>query len=62
MERSRQLVEEIITGQKTLINYPKTIRTSARRYARRIIREQAPVNSEGKMAKYTPMPIRYFLI
>ena len=41
-------VEEILTGQKSLINYPKTIRTLARRYARRIIREQAPVNSEGE--------------
>jgi hypothetical protein len=45
-------LKEIITGQKTLINYPKTIRTSARRYARKIICEQAPVNSEGEDTVY----------
>ena len=36
-------IEEIITGQKTLIDYPKTIRNLATRYARKIIRQQASV-------------------
>jgi len=36
-------IEEIITGQLPLIDYPKVIRTLARRYARKIIREQASV-------------------
>jgi transposase len=35
--------EEIITGQKSFIDYPKAIRTLAKRYARKIIREQASV-------------------
>jgi transposase len=39
-------IEEIITGQKSLIDYPKIIRSLARRYAKRIIREQASVIAE----------------
>jgi transposase len=39
-------VEENITGQKPLIDYPKAIRTLARRYARRIIRAQGYVIAE----------------
>ena len=35
-------IEEIITGQKSLIDYPKAIRSLARRYAKRIIREINP--------------------
>jgi len=41
-------IEGIITGQQSLIDYPKAIRTLARRYARRIIREQASVIIEGE--------------
>jgi len=41
-------IEGIITGQQSLIDYPKAIRTLARRYARRIIREQASVIVEGE--------------
>ena len=41
-------IEEIITGQKSLIDYPKEIKGLARRYARKIIREQASVISEGE--------------
>jgi len=41
-------IEGIITGQQSLIDYPKAIRTLARRYARRIIREQASVIAEGE--------------
>jgi transposase len=40
--------EEIITGQKPLIDYPKAIRTLARRYAKKIIRAQASVVAEGE--------------
>ena len=40
-------IEEIITGQTPLIDYPEAIRTLAGRYARRIIREQASVIAEG---------------
>jgi transposase len=36
-------IEEIITGQRPLIDYPKAIKTLARRYARKIIREQSSV-------------------
>jgi transposase len=36
-------IEEIITGQLPLIDYPKVIRAIASRYARKIIREQASV-------------------
>jgi hypothetical protein len=38
--------EEIITGQKPLIDYPKAISTLARRYAKKIIRAQAYVVAE----------------
>ena len=41
-------IEGIITGQQSLIDYPKAVRTLARRYARRIIREQASVIVEGE--------------
>ena len=41
-------IEEIITGQKSLIDYPKEIKTLARRYARKIIREQASVIDAGE--------------
>jgi len=41
-------LEEIITGQDTLIDYPKKIRTLAKRYARKIIREQACVIDAGE--------------
>lgn len=34
-------IEEIITGQTTLIDYPKEVKSLARRYARKIIRQQA---------------------
>jgi len=34
-------IEEIITGQKPLIDYPRAIRNLASRYARKIIRDQA---------------------
>lgn len=39
-------IEEIISGQKSIFDYPKEITTLARRYARKIIREQAPVIAE----------------
>ncbi|MEA3361204.1 MAG: IS1634 family transposase [Thermodesulfobacteriota bacterium] len=39
-------IEEIISGQKSLFDYPKALRTLARRYARKIIREQASVIAE----------------
>ena len=41
-------IEEIITGQKSFIDYPKAIRALAKRYARKIIREQAYVIDEGE--------------
>jgi hypothetical protein len=41
-------IEEIITGQKSFIDYPKAIRTPAKRYARKIIREQACVIDGGE--------------
>ena len=40
--------EEIITGQRPLIDYPKAIRTLARRYAKKIIRVQGSVVVEGE--------------
>lgn len=42
-------IEEIITGQKPLIDYPKTIKKLANRYSKRIIREQASVITQGKL-------------
>jgi len=41
-------IEDIITGQKSLIDYSKQIRKLARGYAKRIIREQASVITEGE--------------
>ena len=41
-------IEGIITGQRPLIEYPKAINTLARRYARKIIREQASGIAEGE--------------
>ena len=41
-------IEENITGQKPLIDYPKAIRSLAGRYAKRIIREQASVITEAE--------------
>jgi len=41
-------IEENITGQKSLIDYHKAIKTLARRYARKIIRKQAFVVAEGE--------------
>ena len=40
--------EEIITGQKPLIDYPKAIKALARRYAKKIIRAQASIVAEGE--------------
>ncbi|MBW2143369.1 MAG: transposase, partial [Deltaproteobacteria bacterium] len=40
--------EEIITGQKSFIDYPKAIRSLAKKYARKIIREQASVIDTGE--------------
>jgi len=39
-------IEEIITGQQSLIAYPKTVRTLARRYAKKIIGQEASVIAE----------------
>jgi transposase len=39
-------IEGLITGQQPLIEYPEVIRIVARRYAKRIIREQASVIEE----------------
>jgi len=39
-------IEQTITGQKTLIDYPKAIRTLTRRYARKIIGKQICVVAE----------------
>jgi transposase len=36
-------IEEIITGQESFIDYPKPIRSLAKRYAKKIIREQSCV-------------------
>ncbi len=41
-------IEEIITGQQPLIDYPKEISSLAKRYARKIIRQQASVIAEGE--------------
>jgi transposase len=47
MERSfANCIEGLITGQQPLIEYPEVIRIVARRYAKRIIREQASVIEE----------------
>jgi len=39
-------IEEIITGQQSLIAYPKAVRTLARRYAKKIISQEASVIAE----------------
>jgi transposase len=41
-------IEGIITGQRPLIEYSEVIRSLARRYAKRIIREQASVIAEAE--------------
>jgi len=41
-------IEEIVTEQQTIFEYPKKIRTLAEQYARRIIRKQASVIDEEK--------------
>ena len=41
-------IEEIITEQQTIFEYPKKMRTLAEQYARRIIRKQASVIDEEK--------------
>jgi len=41
-------IEDIITGQRSIIDYPKAIKTLARGYARKIIRQQAFVVSEAE--------------
>jgi len=43
-------IEEIITGQKPLIDYPKEVNTLARRYARIVIREQSAVVTEKEVS------------
>lgn len=43
-------IEQSITGQKTLIDYPKAIRTLARRYAKKIISKQSSVVAEEDLA------------
>ena len=43
-------IEAHITGQKSLIDYPKQVRTLARRYAKKIIRKQACVVAEEDLA------------
>ena len=41
-------IEEIITGQQSLIAYPKALRTLARRYAKRIISQEASAIVEAE--------------
>ena len=43
-------IEAHITGQESLIDYPKEVRTLARRYAKKIIRKQACVVAEEDLA------------
>jgi transposase len=43
-------IEAHITGQKSLIDYPKEVRILARRYAKKIIRKQACVVAEEDLA------------
>ncbi|RLG29280.1 IS1634 family transposase [Methanosarcinales archaeon] len=43
-------IEEIITEQQTIFEYPKKIRTLAEQYARRIIQKQASVIDEEKQS------------
>ena len=41
-------IEESITGQRTLIDYPKEIRSLARRYAKKIIRQESCTTAQGE--------------
>ncbi|MBL7225224.1 MAG: IS1634 family transposase [Desulfobacteraceae bacterium] len=41
-------IEEIITGQRTLIDYPKEIRSLARRYTKKIIRQKSCATAQGE--------------
>jgi len=41
-------IEETLTGQKHLIDYPEKVRGLAGKYARKIIREQASIVEEGE--------------
>jgi len=41
-------VEEIITGQTTLIDYPKEVKSLARRYAKKIIRQESSATAQGE--------------
>ena len=41
-------VEEIITGQTTLIDYPKEVKSLARRYAKKIIRQESSSTAQGE--------------
>ena len=50
-------IEQKITGQKTLIDYPKEIKTLARRYARKIIRKQACVVGEDLSPDYESIDV-----
>jgi transposase len=50
-------IEQTITGQKTLIDYPKEIKTLARRYARKIIRKQACVVGEDLSPDYASIDV-----
>ncbi|MDI6704587.1 MAG: IS1634 family transposase [bacterium] len=49
-------IEEIITGQQSLFDYPKEIETLAQRYARKIIRRESSVvpRSEETPSDYLP--------
>lgn len=50
-------IEETITGQKRLIDYPETIRTLARRYTNRIIHRQAAAENEGVSPDYATVDL-----
>ena len=41
-------IEEIITGQTTLIDYPKEVKSLARRYAKKIIRQESCATAQGE--------------
>lgn len=48
MGKSGQFIEGIITGQRRLIDYPRAIKTLAKRYANMIIHQEASVIAEVK--------------
>jgi len=50
-------IEQTLTGQKTLIDYSKEIKTLARRYARKIIRKQACVIAEDLRPDYATVDL-----